>query len=101
MCVEKSLTSLCLVSSLVKPLRKFTISQTFLVQVLDDIAKFRLVVGVCCKNEISSSQNHLETEEHINVSAVKFITPVGDYSTVTLFARLRGWSTSVPFTTAV
>ncbi len=27
--------------------------------------------------------------------------PIGPYSTVTLFARLRGWSTSVPFRTAV
>ena len=28
-------------------------------------------------------------------------TPARAYSTVTLLARLRGWSTSVPLTTAV
>ena len=30
-----------------------------------------------------------------------FIMFKQNYSTVTLFARLRGWSTSVPFSTAV
>ena len=28
-------------------------------------------------------------------------TPLPNYSTVTDFAKLRGWSTSVPFSTAV
>jgi hypothetical protein len=29
------------------------------------------------------------------------VVPINCYSTVTLFARLRGWSTSVPLRTAV
>jgi hypothetical protein len=29
------------------------------------------------------------------------LVSLGTYSTVTLFARLRGWSTSVPLSTAI
>ena len=59
-------------------------------EILDDIVQFSLIIGVRCNDEVASGQNHLETEEHINVSAVEFIAPVGDYSTVTLFAKFRG-----------
>jgi hypothetical protein len=65
-------------------------------EVLDDIVQFSLVVGIWCNNEISSGQDHIEAKECINIITMKIIAPVGDYSTVTLFARLRGWSTSVP-----
>jgi hypothetical protein len=34
------------------------------------------------------------------LSSYRLIAPVAGHSTVTDFARLRGWSTSVPFTTA-
>ena len=65
--IEELLTSWGLVFILIQPLCNLTISQTIIMEVLDDIVQFGLVVGVRVDEEISSGQNHLETEEHINV----------------------------------
>ena len=63
----KLLTSWGLVFILIQPLCDLTISQTIIMEVLDDIVQFGLVVGVRVDEEISSGQNHLETEEYIDV----------------------------------
>lgn len=65
--VEELLTSWGLVFILIQPLCDLTISQTIIMEVLDDIVQFGLVVGVRVDEEISSGQNHLETEEYIDV----------------------------------
>ena len=68
--VEEPLSSWGLVFILIQPLCNLTITQTLIMEVLDDIVQFGLVVGIWCNNEISSGQDHLEAKEHINVSAV-------------------------------
>ena len=65
--IEELLTCWGLVFILIQPLCNLTISQTIIMEVLDDIVQFGLVVGVRVDEEISSGQNHLETEEHIDV----------------------------------
>ena len=72
--VEELLTSWGLVFILIQPLCDLTISQTIIMEVLDDIVQFGLVVGVRVDEEISSGQNHLETEEYIDVIG-GWITP--------------------------
>ncbi len=101
MSVEESFPSGRLVSFLIQPDRNFLIPHTSIVKVFDGVVKELLIFGIGCNEKVSSLQNHIETEEHINVITMEFIAPVGNYSTVTLLARLRGWSTSVPLRTAV
>lgn len=49
----------------------------------------------------SAAEEHVLRFDELAVAFRDFIELLCDYSTVTDFARLRGWSTSVPLATAV
>ena len=65
--VEEPFSSGGLVSVLIQPDRNFTIPQSPIVKVFDGVVKEPLIVGIGCNEEVSSLQNHIETEEDIYV----------------------------------
>ena len=79
-----------LVSFLIKPDCNFAIPHTSIVKVLDGIVKELLIVRIGCNEKVTSLQNHIETETDIYIIFGWINAPVGNYSTVTLFAKLRG-----------
>ena len=56
--------------------------------------------GIVLWIQIVESYGHLETEV-VGILIIGKVKTVLTYSTVTDFARLRGWSTSVPLRTAM
>mgnify|MGYP000397969952 CR=1 FL=1 len=65
--VVEPLSPDCLVTPLPQPFRNLAIPHTTVMEFLDGIVKELLIVGIGCNEEVSSLQNHIETEEHINV----------------------------------
>jgi len=65
--VEESFPSGGLVSFLIQPDRNLLIPHTSIVKVFDGVVKELLIFGIGCNEKVSSLQNHIETEEHINV----------------------------------
>ena len=90
MSVEEPFPSGGLVSVFIQPDRNLTIPHTFIVKVFDGVVKELLIFGIGCNEKVSSLQNHIETEEDIDIIRGWNNAPVGNYSTVTDFARLRG-----------
>jgi len=63
---------------------------TSIVMVFDGVVKELLIFGIGCNEKVPSFQNHIETEVDIYVIRGWDNAPVGNYSTVTDLARLRG-----------
>ena len=89
-CVEELFSSGGLVSLLIQPLSNFAIPHTSIVKVFDGVVKELLIFGIGCNEKVLSLQHHIETEVDIYVIIGWNNAPVGNYSTVTDFAKLRG-----------
>jgi hypothetical protein len=88
--VEEPFSSGGLVSFLIQPDCNLLIPHTSIVKVFDGVVKELLIFGIGCNEKVPSFQNHIETEVDIYVIRGWDNAPVGNYSTVTDLARLRG-----------
>ena len=88
--VEEPFPSGGLVSVFIQPDRNLTIPHTSIVKVFDGVVKELLIFGIGCNEKVSCLQHHIETEVDIYVISGWNNAPVGNYSTVTDLARLRG-----------
>lgn len=88
--VEEPFSSEGGVSVLVQPIRNLFEVPTSIVKVFDGVVKELLIFGIGCNEKVSCLQNHIETKIDIYVTFRRYNAPVGNYSTVTDFARLRG-----------
>ena len=52
---------------LIQPFSNLPIPHTTVLEVLDGIVKELSIVGIGCNEKVLRLQNHIETEEHINV----------------------------------
>ena len=71
------------------------------VRVLRSISSTSPGSSVHCKSAGDAAKNGLPIGGQVGLETLRIsLRSTPPYSTVTLFARFRGWSTSVPFTTA-
>ena len=69
-------------------------------EVVDVLLVGGITSGIVLWIQMVEPYGNLETEV-VGVLTIGKVKTVPNYSTVTLFARFRGWSTSVPLMTAV
>ena len=82
MSVEEPFPSGGLVSVFIQPDRNFLIPHTSIVKVFDGVVKELLIFGIGCNEKVLRLQNHIETEEDIDIIRGWNNAPVGNYSTV-------------------